>query len=88
MKQTTLSAGSFELYGKTTRREVFGRDRSGGAPEATVCTDRTGLSKGRKLTPPVGLERMLRIHFLQNWFKLSDPAVEAASTSYIENRAC
>lgn len=28
--------------------------------------------------PPIGLERMLRIHFLQNWFNLSDPAVEEA----------
>jgi len=26
--------------------------------------------------PPVGLERMLRIYFLQQWFNLSDPAVE------------
>jgi IS5 family transposase len=28
--------------------------------------------------PPVGLERMLRIHCLQLWFDLSDPAVEEA----------
>jgi IS5 family transposase len=28
--------------------------------------------------PPVGIERMLRIHFLQHWFNLSDPAVEEA----------
>jgi IS5 family transposase len=27
---------------------------------------------------PVGLERMLRIYFLQQWFNLSDPAVEEA----------
>ena len=27
---------------------------------------------------PVGLERMLRIHFLQQWYALSDPAVEDA----------
>jgi IS5 family transposase len=26
--------------------------------------------------PPVGLERMLRVYFLQQWFNLSDPAVE------------
>src|SRR5690606_14539896 len=26
----------------------------------------------------IGLERMLRIHFLQHWFTLSDPAVEEA----------
>jgi IS5 family transposase len=28
--------------------------------------------------PPIGLERMLRIHFLQHWFNLPDPAVEEA----------
>jgi len=28
--------------------------------------------------PPVGLQRMLRIHFLQHWFNLSDPAFEEA----------
>jgi len=28
--------------------------------------------------PPVGVERMLRIYFLQQWFNLSDPAVEEA----------
>ena len=28
--------------------------------------------------PAVGMERMLRIYFLQRWFNLSDPAVEEA----------
>jgi len=28
--------------------------------------------------PPIGIERMLRIHFLQHWLNLSDPAVEEA----------
>src|SRR5271165_5182305 len=27
---------------------------------------------------PVGVERMLRIYFLQQWFNLSDPAMEEA----------
>ena len=27
---------------------------------------------------PVGIERMLRIHFIQHWFNLSDPAAEEA----------
>ena len=31
--------------------------------------------KGR---PPVGVERMLRIYFLQQWFNLSDAGVEDA----------
>ncbi len=34
--------------------------------------------KGDTGRPPVGLERMLRIYFLQQWFDLSDPAVEDA----------
>ena len=28
--------------------------------------------------PPVGVKRMLRIYFLQQWFNLSDPGVEEA----------
>ena len=28
--------------------------------------------------PPLGLEKMLRIYFLQQWFNLSDPAMEDA----------
>jgi len=27
---------------------------------------------------PIGIERMLRIHFLQHWFNLADPAAEEA----------
>jgi hypothetical protein len=39
--------------------------------------------------PPVGVERMLRIYFLQQWFNLSDPAVEEAKASYqLGTRAC
>ena len=34
--------------------------------------------KGETGRPPVGVERMLRIYFLQQWFDLSDPAVEDA----------
>jgi IS5 family transposase len=29
-------------------------------------------------TQPMPLERMLRIHFMQQWFNLSDPAMEDA----------
>src|SRR6059058_4184775 len=32
----------------------------------------------RKTRRAVGVERMLRIYFLQQWFNLSDPAVEEA----------
>ena len=36
------------------------------------------LSKGGRARPPYGLERMLRIHCLQQWYGLSDEAVEEA----------
>lgn len=32
--------------------------------------------KGENDRPPVGLERMLRIYLLQQWFNLSDPGAE------------
>ena len=45
---------------------------------------------------PIGIERMLRIHFLQHWFDLSDPGAEEGDnlfagirpsfTSIIEDR--
>src|SRR6266498_5154990 len=34
--------------------------------------------KGEKGRPPVGLNIMLRIYFVQQWFNLSDPAAEDA----------
>jgi transposase, IS5 family len=34
--------------------------------------------KGKTGRPPMGIETMLRIHFLQQWFGLSDPAMEEA----------
>ena len=43
-----------------------------------VRADRAVLSEAGQWPPPVGVERMLRIYFLQQWFNLSDPAVEEA----------
>ena len=34
--------------------------------------------EGRNGRPPFSLHSMLRIHFLQQWFSLSDPAMEEA----------
>ena len=47
-----------------------------------VRADRAGVSEGGAGgVPPVGVERMLRLYFLQQWFNLSDPAVEEALRS-------
>ena len=79
MKQMTLSAGGFERYGKTTRRAAFLAEMNRVVPWAKLCAVvEPYYPKAGNGRPPIGLERMLRIYFLQQWFNLSDPAVEEA----------
>jgi IS5 family transposase len=80
MKQQTLSG--FEKHGKVTRRAQFLADmerimpwKELAAAIEPVYPKGGGTAGGR---PPVPLERLLRIYFLQLWFNLSDPAVEEA----------
>lgn len=80
-KQTTLSMTGFDRFGKPTRRELFLAEMDKIVPWSDLCAvvepfyPKQGSGAGR---PPVGLERMLRIYFLQQWFNLSDPAGEEA----------
>jgi IS5 family transposase len=79
MKQMTLSAGGFDRYRKTTRRAVFLAEMDRVVPWAALCAlIEPVYPKAGNGRPPIGLERMVRIYFLQNWFNLSDPAVEEA----------
>ncbi len=80
MRQQTLAEEGFEKYRKPTRREQFLNEMDQIIPWAELSAViepfyPKGEGPGR---PPVGVERMLRIHFLQHWFSLSDPAVEEA----------
>ena len=77
MKQTTLSTGGFDRFGKMTRRAAFLAEMDRAVPWPVLCAlIEPVYPKAGNGRPPVGLERMLRIYFLQNWFNLSDPAVE------------
>lgn len=71
--------GSFERYGKKTRREKFLEEMDDIMPwtelESLIEPHYPREGNGR---PPVGLSIMLRIYFLQHWFNLSDPAGEEA----------
>jgi len=72
-------ATGFERFGKKTKRALFLEEMEQVVPWAKLC----GLIEphyptGSNGRPPVGVERMLRIYFLQQWFNLSDPAVEEA----------
>ncbi|MGH8274466.1 MAG: IS5 family transposase [Gammaproteobacteria bacterium] len=80
MRQGSLAEEGFEKYRKPTRRERFLDEMERVVPWAELGAviepfypKPTGA--GRR---PIGIERMLRIHFLQHWFNLSDPAAEEA----------
>src|SRR5450432_4667806 len=80
MKQRTLAMMTgFEQYTRKTRRAIFLEEMEQVVPWRKLC----GLvephyPKPGNGRPPVGMERMLRIYFLQQWFNLSDPGVEEA----------
>jgi IS5 family transposase len=78
MRQRTFSEEGFEKHRKKTRREQFLEDMEQIIPWTELAAAIEPFypnpkGAGRR---PIGIERMLRIHFLQHWFNLSDPAVE------------
>jgi IS5 family transposase len=80
MEQPTFAEVSFEQYRKPTRRERFLDAMNRVVPWADLVAVIEPVypkaeGPGR---PPIGVERMLRLHCLQQWFNLSDPAVEEA----------
>ena len=69
----------FERYAKKTRRAAFLEEMEQVVPWGKLCAlIEPHYPKAGNGRPPVGVERMLRIYFLQQWFNLSDPAVEEA----------
>ena len=88
MKQLTLAATGFEKHTKATRRAQFLAEMERVVPWSALCDlIEPVYSKGTTGRPPVGLERMLRIYFLQQWFNLSDPAVEESLYDSIAMRS-
>ena len=79
MRQTTLATSGFDRYSKPTRRAVFLAEMDRVVPWKQLCAlIEPVYPKPGKGRSPVGLERMLRIYFLQQWFNLSDPGAEEA----------
>ena len=84
MKQQTLAMAAdqgagFEQYRKPTRRDVFLDTMHRIVPWAALCAViEPHYPKRGNGRPPIGLERMLRIHFIQHWFNLADFACEEA----------
>jgi len=78
-EQRTFASIAWRQKGKTTRRERFLAEMDAVVPWARlVALIEPDYPKGSHGRPPLGLETMLRIYFLQQWFHLSDPQAEDA----------
>ncbi|RZA12667.1 MAG: IS5 family transposase [Proteobacteria bacterium] len=82
MKQQTLAMAAdqgFERHRKPTRRDAFLETMNRVVPWDALCAVvEPHYPKKGNGRPPIGLERMLRIHCLQHWFNLADLACEEA----------
>jgi IS5 family transposase len=75
--QLSLSAIGFDRYRRATKRSTFLAEMDKAVPWKQLC----GIIKphypsGEGGRPAIPLDRMLRMYFLQQWFNLSDEAVE------------
>jgi IS5 family transposase len=78
-KQQTFAGLAWQNKGKKTRRERFLAEMDGIIPwRQLVELIEPHYPKAGNGRPPLGLEKMLRIYFLQIWFNLSDPGAEEA----------
>ena len=80
MKQLTLAATrGFEKHSRATRKAEFLARMEGQMPWSEFCAlIEPHYPKAGNGRPPVGLERMLRMYCIANWFNLSDVACEDA----------
>jgi IS5 family transposase len=77
--QTSFAHAEFAAKKKITRRETFLARMEEVIPWTKLLA---GLEpfypKGERGRPPIGLERILRVYFLQQWYGLADEALEDA----------
>ena len=77
--QRTFASMAWQAKGKVTRRERFLAEMDAVIPWTRllglIAPHYPKAGNGRQ---PLGLEKMLRIYFLQQWFNLSDPRAEDA----------
>ena len=84
MKQQTFAAAAdqgagFEQYRRATKRDVFLATMDEIVPwQALSEVIEPHYPKAGNGRPPVGLQRMLRMYFIQHWFNLADEACEEA----------
>jgi IS5 family transposase len=82
MKQISFAQAEHQNKKKVTRRERFLAQMDAVVPWQRLIDALSPSyfpnSAGKRGRPPIGLERMLRIYFLQQWYALADEALEDA----------
>jgi IS5 family transposase len=80
MKQMTLAAAKgFEVHGRATRKAEFLARMEALVPWSEFCAlIEPHYPKAGNGRPPIGIERMLRMYLVANWFNLADEACEDA----------
>src|SRR3989442_8348749 len=77
--QMSFAQSEYAGKKKVTRRERFLGEMERVVPWARLCAVvEPHYPKGKRGRPPIGIERMLRIYFLQQWYALADEALEDA----------
>jgi IS5 family transposase len=77
--QTSFAQAEFAEKKKVTRREKFLARMEEVLPWAKLlAVIEPHYPKGARGRPPIGVERMLRVYFLQQWYGLADEALEDA----------
>src|SRR5271163_2988950 len=77
--QKSFAQAEYAQKKKTTRREKFLNEMEQVVPWARlVACIQPHYFKGERGRKPVGIERMLRMYFLQQWYALADEALEDA----------
>ena len=85
-QQGSFSQAEYASKKKQTRRDKFLAEMEQVVPWPRLVARVAPLyPKGERGRPPVPLERMLRVHFLQQWYALADPAMEEA---LYDSQAC
>jgi IS5 family transposase len=78
-QQMSFAQSEYAGKKKVTRRERFLGEMEQVVPWARLCAViEPYYPKGQRGRPPIGIERMLRIYFLQQWYGLADEALEDA----------
>src|SRR3954447_11014514 len=78
-RQESFAEAEYAGKKRQTRRDKFLAEMEQVVPWARLVERLRQLyRKGNRGRPPIGLERMLRVYFVQQWYGLSDEGLEDA----------